>query len=84
MIIVSVPIIIKETIAKIWPFGKWDVEWKSSKGKTLNRDILLLKEEAVDWYFRFVESSLALKNVRLVKKGGFLDGIRIKPRKRRR
>lgn len=73
-----------KVLAKVWPFGKWDVTWESSEGETLKRDIPLRKEEAVDWYFRYMESNIALKNVQLIKVGGFLNGIRIKPKHRGR
>jgi len=72
----------EEAIAKVWPFGEWDVVFIREDGEN-QRWIPSRKEKTVDYYFKYIKSEI-IKDVWIVKVGGFLDGIRIKPRPRKR
>ena len=69
--------------AKVWPFGEWDVGYKNQHMELMRRNLPSRKEEAVDLYFRYKKSEI-IEDCWIEKVGGFLDGIRIKPRKRKR
>ena len=69
-------------VAKVWPFGEWDVGYKK-KGEKLdtNRFMPSRKEDAVTLYFKYEKSEI-IEDCWIEKVGGFLDGIRIKPKPR--
>jgi hypothetical protein len=76
---------LREALARVWPFGKWDVGFIHSNqpGVEKFRYIPEIKEDTVDKYFKYKKSEL-IQDAWIQKIGGFFDGIRFRPRPRPR
>tara|TARA_R110000803_G_scaffold185865_1_gene248265 strand:+ start:290 stop:535 length:246 start_codon:yes stop_codon:yes gene_type:complete len=72
---------INEALARVWPFGQWDIIFKKKKEFLQFRGMPDIKEVTVGYYFKY-EKSVIIEEVWIQKIGGFCDGIRFKPRPR--